>query len=725
MTWLQHVRRQMAGSMVVLLTLGAGLGRGETSRSLTDLSGPWQLFVDDHLVAGRTNVTRQYHAFQKHPANPLVVVDKPWERDIVKCAAVLPTEDGSGYRMWYSCWTHANDPDKGHVCYAASKDGVRWEKPNMGMRPWKVTGTMENNIVDGISTIMHTPWEKDPSRRYQGIGGNYYPSASPDGLHWTKLSDKSSVKGGGDVGRFMWDPFTQRFRGYVKVGAEVRGLRRRAIGFSETTDLTDFPPLRLILAPDDVDDRWTISGSVQRAHFYGCNFFAYESMYLGLLWIFRAEELTEGYFHGPMFVELISSRDGVHWLREEGDRPPMLPVGKPPRAWDGGMLCPVPPIRVGRELRLYYSGYDGPHDYLPFKSAIGLATLRKDGFVSLDAGEAPGEVLTRRLEGLTGELHVNCQAGGGSLTVEFLDAGGSVLPGYGRGDCDPIQADSIDQVVTWHGKAALPQVSGPMRLRFILQKASLYSFRAGEGVRVIEEPKSPELQVLYTFEGGAGRAFSDVLPADGLQPLRRLGTSKLDRDASNAAFGSGSLIIGSQFRPLSRLEIGGTRNLGTRFMLAAMVRSADNRYARLLSAYRGNYPADTSELIFDLDPESRHVAGLRLVCKGIPVQSDALSFADGKYHHLGVVYDDGTVDFYLDGKPAGRRYLPGGAPVTLSRDLLLGEDAELGSDEQLRGNVDDVLVLGRALTSEEMGRLSRAGAEKLLAGPDAVSRANP
>jgi hypothetical protein len=105
---------------------------------------------------------------------------------------------------------------------------------------------------------------------------------------------------------------------------------------------------------------------------------------------------------------------------------------------------------------------------------------------------------------------------------------------------------------------------------------------------------------------------------------------------------------------------------------------------------------------------------LRLSCKRIQVQSGPLKFDDGKYHHLAVAYDDGEVNFYLDGKPAGQAWLPGGEPVRLERNLLVGEDASMGTDEQLQGQVDDVLVLGRAMQAEEIAALARRGSDGVL-----------
>ncbi|HSW43974.1 MAG TPA: LamG domain-containing protein [Phycisphaerae bacterium] len=88
------------------------------TRLADQLVGPWQLFIDDYLVASKTNVVRRYHPFRKHPDNPLIVVDKPWERDVVACFSVLENEDRSGYRMYYSCWTAKDDP--------SGRDAVRF-----------------------------------------------------------------------------------------------------------------------------------------------------------------------------------------------------------------------------------------------------------------------------------------------------------------------------------------------------------------------------------------------------------------------------------------------------------------------------------------------------------------------------------------------------------------------------------------------------------------------
>ena len=698
--------------VILLLFLTPRPVRAE--KSLGDLTGTWQLFLDDYLVSSKENMVRKYHAFEKHAGNPVLVVDKPWEHNVVSSGVVLPNEDGSGYRMWYDCWTRKNDPDGGHELYAISKDGIHWEKPILGLKTWKVNGSKTNNFVESSGSIMHTPNDPDPARRYKAVPNPYYFNASPDGIHWQRIS-KGEAFTAGDTGHVIWDPLTGKYRGYAKVNAIVAGQRRRAIGYSEGTNYDAWPAMRLIMAPDDFDDRWVKPGSIQRTHFYNCPVVAYQNMYVGFISIYRAED-DEGYFHGPIFLEIVTSRDGIHWLREEGNRPAILECG-PERSWDHGMLLAASPclVVVGDQLRLYYTGYDGLHDYLPFHSGVGMATLRKDGFASLDGEDNPGTFTTKRLKGLSGKLHLNCEAGGGLLQVEVLDAGGRVIPGYSKKTFNEPRGDGVDQVVSWEEHEELPP-GKVLRLRFSLKNASIYSFKAGEAVEVLDEPAGPAVGALFTFENEGGKRAGNKLSSDGKQELRFLGTSKMDREAKNAAFGSQSVTVSSPWRPLNTMQITGTADLGRKFTLGVMAKSADNKPARLFSSYNGNKPVNTSELIFDCDPSGKALAGLRLHCKGIPVMSKPVNFADGKYHHLCVTYDDGQVRFYLDGAEVGESWLPGGAPVKMTRDLLVGEDAELGSDEQFNGNMDDILVLGRVLTAEEIKQLAAKGAESFFQG---------
>lgn len=119
-------------------------------------------------------------------------------------------------------------------------------------------------------------------------------------------------------------------------------------------------------------------------------------------------------------------------------------------------------------------GKDAPQ---PDSGAICLAKLRLDGFVSLDAGETVGFVLTKPvvLEGK--RLHVNLEAPKGEMRVEIMDAEGSeVLAGFSLTDCVPVKGDHLDREAQWKGTDLTRLAGKSVRLRFVSRNASLYAF---------------------------------------------------------------------------------------------------------------------------------------------------------------------------------------------------------------------------------------------------------
>ena len=109
--------------------------------------------------------------------------------------------------------------------------------------------------------------------------------------------------------------------------------------------------------------------------------------------------------------------------------------------------------------------------------ALGLARLRPDGFVSVRAGQEEGLLTTWPLRFQGGELRVNVDATGGSLKVEALTQFGKPLAGFEREACRPIEGNGTGQRVQWDGGRSLGELEQPVRLRFILKNADLYSFQ--------------------------------------------------------------------------------------------------------------------------------------------------------------------------------------------------------------------------------------------------------
>jgi hypothetical protein len=669
-------------------------------RPLGDLSGPWILFVDNHIVAKLINVTRRFHYFEKYERHPVLT-------DGYLYGTVLPMQNGSGYRMWYTKYMGSNTY---HIMYTTSENGTQWQQPTL-VTPIESSDAEGPQVIDTL---------EDP--RYKLIcafntfdGTKYVGAYSSDGISWAYAKTNPILAWrDNDVSNFLYDLCNKRYIGYQKKFLEVYGENRRCVGFSATLDFEHWPynnngdhEPTMMLVPDYIDDNRVTHGD-QRAEFYGFCGFAYESMYLGFLWIFQLRGAVDGHDDGPIFVELVTSHDGVNWRRTR--QPIIWP--DPSGGWDGGMVVTSNhPLVEGGTIKLFYGGFERTHGYEANSEGIGLATLRKDGFASLDT-EGAGSVLTRKCRGMTGPLRINYSTNhGGWLRAEVLDASGNVIKGYSKDACDELKGDCVDAVVTWKHHTELPVADHPLQIRFVLQDASLYSFAAGNSVQV----SSFDSGVLYTFEGDSGKRTVRNKVSDGEQDGWLLNNVAVVDDPNNAAFGSKSALkIDGNGNGV--LQIPGTTNLGDTFTLSAMVKMTRIGRARIFSSYRGEGDPLPYEVVFDVEPSGPDF-GLRAIIFQIQVRSGLVKIERNKYHHLAMTYDKGYVRLYFDseevhsgsvGQGVGR-----GGPVFSYFELRVGGDWG-GGWTQCAGYVDDILVLPKALEARDIKVLCQKGAEYLV-----------
>ena len=160
--------------------------------------------------------------------------------------------------------------------------------------------------------------------------------------------------------------------------------------------------------------------------------------------------------HKPNNVVLGYSRDGWHWSRP--DRRAFCPVSDKQGDWNannvqsagGGFLV------VGDELYFYVSGRSGrPGGNKAGTLTTGLATLRRDGFASMDADEAGGTLTTRPVRFRGRHLFVNVEDPNGEMRVEILSQAGEVVPRFTVKDCAPVTADKTLHLVRWTGDDVL------------------------------------------------------------------------------------------------------------------------------------------------------------------------------------------------------------------------------------------------------------------------------
>ena len=196
----------------------------------------------------------------------------------------------------------------------------------------------------------------------------------------------------------------------------------------------------------------------------------------------RAPGLSDGVF--------MTSRDGASFHRwgEAFIRPGLQPERWVNRnnltAW-GIVVTKAAIPGTPDELSVYST----ENYYQGAGSRLRRFSLRIDGFVSVQAPLAGGEMVTKVLDfgpARQGDgakpqaalvLNYATSAAGG-IRCEIQDAAGKPLPGFALADCDEVFGDQIERPVSWGGKTDVAPLAGrPIRLRFVLKDADLYSIQ--------------------------------------------------------------------------------------------------------------------------------------------------------------------------------------------------------------------------------------------------------
>ena len=443
-----------------------------------DLAGQRHLFVDDYVVEEARDVRRVMNRPVKYAGNPVIRPAYPIDHGINIYGTLMHDAEMGLYRMWYQGY---GGPVPNYACYATSRDGVYWEKPELGIV--EMGGDRENNVVlehACVPNVIRDSRDGDPGRLYKMLfwdrpatprgTASVSVAFSPDGIRWTKYEGNPVLLGTHDTHTlFGWDESYGKYVAYIRPRVPMGKGITRVVGRSVSDDFVDWTEPEVVLAPDDDDP--------PGLEFYGMPVFKYEGLYLGLPWAYHTHP-EESYprMAGSADVQLASSRDGIKWERV-GDREPFIPLG-PPGSVDQGMVyCANQPLAMGDELWFYYGGFDNDHAHPLPSSNICLAKLRLDGFVSMDADAREGTVVTRAFRCGGGELVINASARGGTVSVAVLDEQGVEVDGYRAVDCALFDGDSVRHRVTWRENVSLGGVKrSVVRLKFYLRNAKLYSF---------------------------------------------------------------------------------------------------------------------------------------------------------------------------------------------------------------------------------------------------------
>ena len=478
--------------------------------------GQRQLFLDDVGIASMENLERVMHQPSKKGS---VIRPCGYESVLQTRSAPMWDPEAKIFKLWMI--TSTSIPDSSGMTYVESKDGLHWTKPVV--RQVEVNGSLENNFVsvdpklkwpaNAIENVVYDPDDPDPTRRYKGLAHCHgrEPIVSPDGIHWRRL-DVPSINSS-DESNMSYDEQTKTFIATVKQGDKYG----RSVYLTTSKDFEHWTKPELIFHSDELDQklgRENIKARfanplLQHARYndsnaynvdvYNMGVFRYEGLYIGIPAIYHSTGKCVNYPNTVGFgmLQLACSRDMKTWKRL-GNRKPFIETSLlNSGAYDLTQILPPsrPILRTGMdsfsgkdELWFYYTGlkYRDSFDYVGTypdgqmvmrtdldadAGAICLAVLRRDGFISIDAGHKQGVLVTRAFTVTGCGLCVNVDALKGTLKVKILDDSGNVAA-----ESEPVTGDELHARLQWK-KGNLENLKGrKISLSFIIRDARLYSY---------------------------------------------------------------------------------------------------------------------------------------------------------------------------------------------------------------------------------------------------------
>ena len=397
-------------SLTVLMGASAS---AQESKVPVEIGNRRELFVDEFLIEKLDGTALTLH--RPVPREVAIVHDAPWEGETSAYHTVF--QDGDLYRMYYRGSGRGKRRgrlmERHHMshettCYAESKDGIHWTKPNLGL--FKHDGSTANNIVwfgpggHNFAPFKDTNPDCPPKRRYKALAFMHdekalekgkrvrclYAFHSPDGIHW-QLSQKEPVMTDGafdSLNVASWDSVRRCYVAFVRKNRPGFG---RDAGTATSKDFLKWTETKRLEYPGSPPTQIYTNGITRyrRApHLY----FGFPMRYVERDYRREGRKgygLTDGIF--------MTSRDGLNFHRWTET---LIRPGLQPDRWvtrnnfiAHGLVFTTSPIHDGPEISLYSTeGYwEGE------ACRIRRFTIRTDGFVSVHGPPSGGSLLTRSL----------------------------------------------------------------------------------------------------------------------------------------------------------------------------------------------------------------------------------------------------------------------------------------------------------------------------------------
>ena len=481
--------RLLSLSLLFLMTGGSAIiAYADDPSPAVKIGSRREIFVDRHLIGSLEGAALTL----SRPRDMGIVIpfDNPWEGEFCGYSTVL--KDGDTFRMYYRGLPKAGLTKNGLqlYCYAESKDGHDWKKPNLGL--FEVSGSKENNVVffDPNESLNHnfcpmidTRPGVPASERYKALSGSRRTGlvafVSADGIHWKKLREQAVIpKGAFDSQNVpLWSAHEGRYICYFRVG--VNGIRR----ISRTTSKDFLNWTEPVLMEYD-------NGLIEHLYTNQTSpYFRAPHIYIGIAARFfpgrrvlnsqQAKEIgvDPKYFNDCSDAVLITTRGGNQYSRTfpEGFVRPGIGL----QNWVSRTNYPaLNVVQTAKDKMSFYvnQNYGQPTAHLR------RYELRLDGFASVRAPYSGGNMVTKPLTFSGKHLDLNfATSAAGSIRVEIQDAAGKPIPGFSLEEANDLIGNEISRVASWKSGSDVSTLAGKsVRLRFVMKDADLYAFQFSE-----------------------------------------------------------------------------------------------------------------------------------------------------------------------------------------------------------------------------------------------------
>ncbi len=382
----------------------------------------------------------------------------------------------------------ADGSDNEVTCYAESSDGIRWDKPDLGL--FDVHGTTNNNVIlsnsapfsHNFAPFLDTRPGIPRSERYKAAAGTHTTGiitfVSPDGIRWKKMREEPVItEGAFDSQNVMfWSEHENCYVCYFRTWTQGEFKGYRTVSRATSKDFRTWSnPVEMDFGDTPVEHLYTSQTTpyFRAPHLY----IAIPMRFMpGRKVLTDKQALALGvnpkYKGDCAEAVFMTSRGGSHYDRTfmEG----FIRPGTDPGNWAsraGMTACGIVPTGP-TEISLYKQAH-----YAQPSGHLIRYTLRTDGFVSVNAPYSGGEMITKPIEFSGNKLVLNFStSAAGGIHVEIQDISGTAIPGFRLDDSDEIIGDTVERIVTWKDNFDVSSLAGrPVRLRFVMKDADIYS----------------------------------------------------------------------------------------------------------------------------------------------------------------------------------------------------------------------------------------------------------